>query len=96
MSFRFEHELAAIFGAYGDAGGRANMLLLDADERVISSADPLWIAPGAKVPVSRGAGDQTCMFAGREYLVATIASYAGLPGLPFLQTYAKLDVAYHS
>jgi len=98
LSFRFEHELAAIFGAYGDAGGRANMLLLDAGERVVSSADPLWIAPGVRVPVNSGASAQTHMFAGREYLVASIASqgYQGYPGPAGwkVQVMAPLDLAF--
>jgi len=104
LSFRFEHELAAIFGAYGDAGGRANMLLLDADERVVGSADPLWIAPGARVPVggaadaSSDAAAATHMFAGREYLVASFASqgYQGYPGPAGwkVQVMAPLELAF--
>ena len=88
LSFRVEHELAAIFKAYGATDGRATMLLLDADDRVLGSADPLWIAPGARVPVggaadaSSDAAAATHMFAGREYLVASFASqgYQGYPG----------------
>ena len=82
LSFRFEHEMAAIFAAYSDKDGRANMLLLDAAGQVISSADPQWIAPGARVPVNGGDASQVLRFAGREYLVATFASngYQGYPG----------------
>ncbi|MCD2519161.1 chemotaxis protein CheW [Massilia sp. G4R7] len=96
LSFRFEHELAAIFRAYGDPDGRANMLLLDADDRVVSSADPLWVAPGVRVPVQLAGS--TRMFAGREYLVSTFASsgYQGYPGPAGWKTQvmAPLDLAF--
>ncbi|WP_137171465.1 chemotaxis protein CheW [Massilia sp. HP4] len=98
LSFRFEHELAAIFTAYGGADLRANMLLLDADDRVIGSLDPLWIAPGVRVPVNSDGGVATRLFAGREYLVATSASqgYQGYPGPPGWKTQvmAPLDLAF--
>lgn len=82
LSFRFEHEMAAIFAAYSDRDGRANMLLLDAAGQVLSSADPQWIAPGMRVPVNDGDDAQVLRFAGREYLVSTFASngYQGYPG----------------
>lgn len=98
LSFRFEHELGAIFSAYSDREGRANMLLLDADNRVVSSADPLWIAPGMQVPVNLDDGTAPRMFAGREYLVRTFASngYQGYPGPPGWKTQvmAPLDLAF--
>jgi len=102
LSFRFEHELAAIFAAYGAADLRSNMLLLDADDRVISSADPLWIAPGVRVPVNLDGTAESFtasrMFAGREYLVATVAS-SGFQGYPGprgwkAQVMAPLDLAF--
>lgn len=88
LSFRFEHELAAIFAAYGGADLRANMLLLDAGDRVVSSLDPLWIAPGVRVPVNPDGGIAPRLFAGREYLVATSVSqgYQGYPGPPGWRT----------
>ena len=46
LCFNFEQEMDAIFTAYRDPSHRANMLLLDADNRVVSSADPLWIPAG--------------------------------------------------
>ncbi|WP_123067978.1 chemotaxis protein CheW [Massilia aurea] len=88
LSFSFEHELDAIFTAYGGADRRANMLLLDADDRVVKSLDPLWIAPGVRVPVNLDGAPAPCLFAGREYLVATGISqgYQGYPGPPGWKT----------
>lgn len=98
LSFRFEHELDAIFRAYGDPGRRAIMLLLDADNRVVSSADPLWIGAGAEVPVDLDGSTQVHMFAGREYLVSTFASagYQGYPGPAGWKTQVMvpLDLAF--
>lgn len=98
LSFRFEHELAAIFTAYGGADLRANLLLLDADDRVIGSLDPLWIAPGVRVPVNLDHGVAPRLFADREYLVATTVSqgYQGYPGPPGWKTQvmAPLDLAF--
>lgn len=98
LSFHFAHELAAIFGAYGDPEGRANMLLLDAEHRVISSADPLWIAPGVRVPVKLDGTAAPRLFAGREYLVSTFASsgYQGYPGPAGWKTQVMvpLDLAF--
>ncbi len=98
LSFRFEHELNAIFEAYSDPAGRATMLLLGADDRVVSSADPLWIAPGVQVPVKLDGSAASRMFAGREYLVATHASqgYQGYPGPAGwkMQVMAPLDLAF--
>jgi len=105
LSFRFEHEMAAIFAAYGDGEGRANMLLLDAAGRVLGSADPQWIPSGARVPVQDGddggdnGGDAAVLrFAGREYLVSTVVSggyqgYAGPPGWRS-QVMVPLDLAF--
>ncbi len=88
LCFSFEHELDAIFKAYGGADLRANMLLLDADDRVVKSLDPLWIAPGVRVPVNLDGDPAPCLFAGREYLVATSISqgYQGYPGPPGWKT----------
>jgi chemotaxis signal transduction protein len=88
LSFSFEHELDAIFKAYGGADRRANMLLLDADDRVVKSLDPLWIAPGVRVPVNLEGDMAPRLFTGREYLVATGVSqgYQGYPGPPGWKT----------
>ncbi|WP_229262334.1 chemotaxis protein CheW [Duganella guangzhouensis] len=82
LCFNFEQEMDAIFAAYRDPSQRANMLLLDADDRVISSADPLWIPAGVRVPTNADGQPQLLMFGGREYLVRTFSSagYQGYPG----------------
>ncbi|MBV7538346.1 chemotaxis protein CheW [Duganella sp. sic0402] len=82
LCFNFEQEMDAIFAAYRDPAQRANMLLLDAHDRVISSADPLWIPAGVRVPTNADGQPQLLMFGGREYLVRTFSSagYQGYPG----------------
>jgi chemotaxis signal transduction protein len=82
LCFNFEQEMDAIFASYRDPSQRANMLLLDAQDRVISSADPLWIPAGVKVPTNVDGLPQLLMFGGREYLVRTFRSdgYQGYPG----------------
>ena len=82
LCFNFDQEMAAIFDAYRDPSQRANMLLLDAHNHVISSADPLWIPAGVKVPVNPEGAARLLMFGGREYLVRTFSSdgYQGYPG----------------
>ncbi|WP_050467776.1 chemotaxis protein CheW [Herbaspirillum chlorophenolicum] len=82
LCFHFEEEMAGIFCAHRDPEARANMLLLDGDNRVISSADALWIPPGTEVPVNTTGQARLMMFCGREYLVRTFASegYQGYPG----------------
>ncbi|NVM75705.1 chemotaxis signal transduction protein [Duganella sp. SG902] len=98
LCFHFEQELDAIFAAYRDPSQRANMLLLDADDRVISSADPLWIPPGARVPTNADGQPRPLMFGGREYLVRTCgaAGYQGYPGPPGwkAQLMAPLELAF--
>ena len=82
LSFDFEAEMTSIFRAHRDPEGRANMLLLDADDRVIASADPSWIALGARVPVNRSGEPRLRVYGGREYLVRTFATegYQGYQG----------------
>lgn len=84
LCFNFEQEMDAIFESYRDPSHRANMLLLDAHDRVISSADPLWIPAGVKVPTNVDGLPHPLMFGGREYLVRTFRSdgYQGYPGPP--------------
>jgi chemotaxis signal transduction protein len=82
LCFNFDQEMAAIFAAYRDPSHRANMLLLDAQDHVISSADPLWIPAGVRVPTNPHGQPQLLLFGGREYLVRTFSSngYQGYPG----------------
>ncbi len=85
LSFNFEQEMADIYRTHRDPAERSNMLLLDGDNRVVASADPLWIPIGAHVPVNHEASPALRMFGGREYLVRTCyaegyQSYMGPPG----------------
>lgn len=100
LCFHFEHEMAAIFEAYRDASLRANMLLLDAHDRVISSADPLWIPTGVRVPVNHDGAAQPLLFGGRAYLVRTFRAegYQGYPGPAGwkAQLMVPLDLAFGS
>lgn len=82
LCFNFEQEMAGIFASHGDPAGRSIMLLLDGDDRVVASADALWVPLGAVVPVNRDASPQLLMFSGREYLASTFAAegYQGYPG----------------
>ncbi|WP_229258742.1 chemotaxis protein CheW [Duganella flavida] len=82
LCFNFEQEMNTIFAAYRDPSQRANMLLLDAQDHVISSADPLWIPAGVRVPTNADGQPHLLMFGGREYLVRTFSSagYQGYPG----------------
>ena len=82
LCFHFEEEMAGIFSSHRDAEARANMLLLDNANRVIASADNLWIPVGTEVPVNRTGTAALLLFCGREYLVRTVSSpgYQGYPG----------------
>jgi len=82
LCFGFEEELAGIFRTHRDPEERSNMLLLDGQNRVISSADARWIPPGAIVPVNRGASPRLMVYGGREYLVRTFVAegYQGYMG----------------
>lgn len=82
LCFNFTQEMAGIFKSHADATGRAIMLLLDSDNRVIEASDPLWIPVGATVPVNHEGGSGLMMYAGREYLVRTFSAegYQGYVG----------------
>lgn len=98
LCFAFEAEMARIFSTHRDRSERSTMLLLDAGNRVIASADQLWIPLGAQVPVNRDANPSLLMYAGREYLVRTYTSagYQGYPGPAGWQgqVMIPLDVAF--
>ncbi|GIZ53085.1 chemotaxis protein CheW [Noviherbaspirillum aridicola] len=99
LCFHFEEEMAGIFRAHRDAEERSNMLLLDGDNRVIASADELWIPVGATVPVNRNQSARLMVYGGREYLVRTYpaAGYQGYMGPPGWQGQVMIpvDVAFH-
>ena len=99
LCFHFEQEMAGIFRSHRDAEERSNMLLLDGGNRVIASADELWIPPGATVPVSRDAEPRLMLYGGREYLVRTFGAegYQGYMGPPGWQGQVMIpvDVAFH-
>jgi chemotaxis signal transduction protein len=85
LCFNFEEEMAGIFCSHRDPAERSNMLLLDGNNCVIASADPIWMPQGATVPVNHGADPVLMMFGGREYLVRTFyaegyQSYMGPSG----------------
>jgi hypothetical protein len=82
LCFAFEEEMARIFSTHRDPAGRSNMLLLDAGDSVIASADPVWMPLGMRVPVNQEATPRMVMSGGREYLVCTTGSagYQGYPG----------------
>lgn len=98
LCFNFEQEMAGIFRSHRDPDGRANLLLLDGDNRVIESADALWIPVGAVVPINKTASPGLMLFAGREYLVRTFAAegYQGYRGPTGWQGQVMLpvDVAF--
>ncbi len=100
LCFNFEQEMDAIFAAYRDPSHRANMLLLDADNRVVSSADPLWIPAGVPVPVNPDGSARPLLFGGREYLVQTFGCnvYQGYPGPAGwkAQLMVPLDLAFRN
>lgn len=99
LCFAFEEEMERIFSTHRDRMDRSNMLLLDAGNRVIASADERWIPLGTTVPVNHQAQPAVSMYAGREYLVRTHAStgYQGYPGPRGWQgqVMIPLDVAFN-
>ena len=98
LCFSFGQEMAGIFESHRDPARRAIMLMLDADNRVIESADALWVPLGALVPVNPKAAPELMMFAGREYLVRTFQAegYQGYKGPPGWQGQVMIpvDVAF--
>lgn len=100
LFFNVEAEMASIFSTHSDGAGSSIMLLLDSDNRVIASADPLWIPIGAAVPVNHAGAPSPLMYAGRQYLVRSFRSsgyqgYAGPPGWQG-QVMTPLDVAFRA
>jgi chemotaxis signal transduction protein len=99
LCFDFEREMVGIFDTHRALDERYNMLLLDGEQRVIASADPAWIATGARVPVNHENTPRLQMYCGRLHLVRTVAArgyqgYAGPRGWCG-QVMMPLDVAFH-
>lgn len=86
--------MSGIFASHRDPDSRSNMLLLDRDNRVIASADPLWIPLGAAVPINRSGSSGLLMYGGREYLVRTFSAegYQGYMGPPEWQGQVMIPV----
>ena len=98
LCFNFEEEMAGIFHTHRDPAERSNMLLLDGENRVIASADPLWMPPGSIVPVNRDASAELQIYGGRQYLIRTFftdgyQAYKGPPGWQG-QVMVPVDVAF--
>ncbi|OYW36536.1 MAG: chemotaxis protein CheW [Hydrogenophilales bacterium 12-61-10] len=82
LCFDFEQEMQGIFTSHRDPDERSNMLLLDSENRVIASADALWVPVGSVVPVNLSGSPRLMMFGGRKYLVQTFGAdgYQGYMG----------------
>lgn len=94
LCFDFEKEMHGIFESHRDPEERSNMLLLDSENRVIASADTLWMPLGAEVPVNRSGSNRLMMFGGRKYLVQTFVAegYQGYMGPPGWQGQVMVPV----
>ena len=76
LRFRFEDEMQRIFQSVADEQHQPALVLLDAQDRVIASNDPMHIALGTRVrSVATGTVD-LISFAGREYLATSCAAHA--------------------
>ncbi|MBX9936496.1 MAG: chemotaxis protein CheW [Burkholderiaceae bacterium] len=82
LSFGFQREMDSIFHSRQDADYRNIALLLNAQNRVVSSSDALWIPIGAPVPTNPNGVPQLMIYGGRTYLVRTMVAqnYQGYPG----------------
>jgi chemotaxis signal transduction protein len=100
LCFHFEEEMNSIFTSHRSPDARFNMLMLDSNNRVIASADQLWIPVGTQVPANPHHEDRLMTFSGREYLVRTIASsgYQGYPGPTGWQgqVMIPIDIAFNN
>lgn len=82
LSFDFYSEMETIFHSRKGEDCRNIALLLDTDNQVIATSDPLWVPLGAQVPTNQDGAARPIIFSGRTYLVRTVAaqSYQGYPG----------------
>jgi chemotaxis signal transduction protein len=94
LCFNFVEEMAGIFQSHGDPTNRSVMLLLDGDNRVIETSDPLWVPIDAIVQVNRDASPHLMMYGGREYLIRTFIAkdYQGYKGPPGWQGQVMVPV----
>lgn len=94
LCFDFEREMHGIFESHRDQDERSNMLLLDRENRVIASADPLWVPFGAIVPINPNGSTRLFMFGGRKYLIQTFGAegYQGYMGPPGWQGQVMVPV----
>lgn len=99
LCFNFEEEMEGIFQSHRDEQARSNMVLVDAQNRVIAAADPAWVPLGSVVPVNHEGTAEPMIFGGREYLVRThpAAGYQGYMGPPGWQgqVMIPIDIAFH-
>lgn len=84
LSFAFQEEMQGIFHSRQNKDLRNIALLLDGDNRVIASADPLWVPIGARLPVNHDGASPVLLHGGRTYLMQTVAAqgYQDYPGPP--------------
>ncbi|MDD2608520.1 MAG: chemotaxis protein CheW [Giesbergeria sp.] len=82
LSFDFASEMDGIFQDREQHDRRSLAVLLNGQQRVIASSDPLWLPVGAKVPVNHHGAPEPMVCAGRTYLVQTALAqaYQGYPG----------------
>jgi len=82
LSFAFDDELQGIFHARAAQEGRSLALLVDAQQQVLASSDPLWMPLGQRVPANPDGTPRLWTHSGRAYLVQTLttAGYQGYPG----------------
>ena len=100
LSFAFDDELQGIFQARGAQEGRSLALLVDGNQQVLASSDPLWLQVGIKVPQNLSGAPCLWTHSGRTYLVQTMAAagYQGYPGPPGWkgQVMVPVDLAFQS
>ncbi|MGA8784887.1 MAG: chemotaxis protein CheW [Polaromonas sp.] len=82
LSFGFHREMDGLFDSRTRGDGHSIALLVDAEQRVLASGDPLWIPVGATVPSNPQGTGRLMVYSGRAYLVQTVAAqgYQGYPG----------------
>lgn len=82
LRFRFSDEMARIFAGIRAGDHRLALVIVDAADRVIATADGAHIPLGAELAPVASDGLELAPFAGREYLSVCRASpgYQGYPG----------------